>query len=175
MAETFYCTMPAWAQCPWALVSARVSRREVETLGLGAMVAVTNTRCTAERSYRTSQVRGRSREDPMPQGWRPRGVTPRLRSRAAAESARLQWRRNGKEELLKSEVRGGGREELLHVQVRGGVRGQGQGPGGAIPHQRGPGGPTPHPRPWAAAGRANPTPRSDGCAGTGGPRGTIPH
>ena len=33
----------------------------------------------AERSYPTSEVRGRSQEDPMPEGWRPRGATPRPR------------------------------------------------------------------------------------------------
>ena len=52
----------------------------------------------------------------MPEGRRPRGVTPRPRSGAAAESARLQWCRNGGEELPKSEVRGGGREEVHRVQ-----------------------------------------------------------
>ena len=31
----------------------------------------------AERSYPTSEVRGRSWEDPMLEGWQPRGVTPR--------------------------------------------------------------------------------------------------
>ena len=36
----------------------------------------------AERSYPTSKVRGRSREDPMPEGQRPRGVTPHPRSGA---------------------------------------------------------------------------------------------
>ena len=50
----------------------------------------------------------------------PRGVTPRPRSGAAAESARLQRCRNGREVLPKSEVRGSGQEELHHV------RGQGQ-------------------------------------------------
>ena len=49
----------------------------------------------------------------MPEGRRPRGVTPRPRSGAAAESARLQQRRNGREELPKSEVRGGGREDPM--------------------------------------------------------------
>ena len=34
----------------------------------------------------------------------------------AAESARLRWHRNGREELPKSEVRGGGREDQPHVQ-----------------------------------------------------------
>ena len=63
-----------------------------------------------------SEVRGRSREDPMPEGRQPRGVTPRPRSGAAAESARLRRHRNGPEELPKSEVRDGGREELPHVQ-----------------------------------------------------------
>ena len=47
----------------------------------------------------------------MPKRRQPRGVTPRPRSGAAAESARLRWRRNGL-------------EELPHVQ------GQGQQPGG---------------------------------------------
>ena len=51
----------------------------------------------------------------MPEGQQPRGVTPRPKSRAAAKSARLQQRRNGREELSKSEVRGGGREELPHA------------------------------------------------------------
>ena len=32
------------------------------------------------------------------------------------ESARLRWRRNGREELPKSKVRGGGQEEQPHVQ-----------------------------------------------------------
>ena len=50
---------------------------------------------TAKRRYPTSEVRGRSREDPITDGQRPRGATPRLRSRAAAKSARLWWRRNG--------------------------------------------------------------------------------
>ena len=98
----------------------------------------------AERSYPTSEVRGRSREDPMPDGRWPRGITPRPRSGAAAESARLQQHKNGREELPKSEVSGGGREELPRV------RGQG----------RRPGEPTPHPQ-------------SGGCMGAGGPRGAI--
>ena len=53
----------------------------------------------AERSYPTSEVRGRSREDPMPEGRRPRGVTPRPRSGPVAESARLHRHRNSREEL----------------------------------------------------------------------------
>ena len=53
-----------------------------------------------------SEVRGRSQEDPMLEGRRPRGVTPCPRSGAAAESARLRWRRKGREELPKPEVRG---------------------------------------------------------------------
>ena len=66
-----------------------------------------------------SEVRGRSQEEPMPKGRRPRGVTPRPRSGAAAESARLRRRRNSREELPYApmpEARGGGREELPHVQ-----------------------------------------------------------
>ena len=66
-----------------------------------------------------SKVRGRSQEDPTPEGWWPRGVTPRLRSGAAAESSRLRRCRNGQEELPKSEVRGGGREEIPREQGQG--------------------------------------------------------
>ena len=62
----------------------------------------------------------------MPEGRQPRGVTPRPRSGAVAENARLQRRRNGREELPRvrgcyersypaSEVRGSGREELPHT------------------------------------------------------------
>ena len=47
--------------------------------------AVTGTLSMAERSYLMSEVRGRSREDPMPEGQWPRGVTPRPRSWAVAE------------------------------------------------------------------------------------------
>ena len=59
----------------------------------------------AERSYPTSEVRGRSWEDPMPDGWQPRGATPRPRSEAEA-----------KRRYPASEVRGGDWEELPHVQ-----------------------------------------------------------
>ena len=59
----------------------------------------------AERSYPMSEVRGRSQEDPMPEGQRPRGATPRLRSGAVAERS-----------YPTSEVRGGGREELPDIQ-----------------------------------------------------------
>ena len=67
-----------------------------------------------------SEVQGRSREDPMPEGRWPREVTSCPRSGAAAESARLRWRRNGGEELPKSKVRGSSREELPKSKVRGG-------------------------------------------------------
>lgn len=68
----------------------------------------------ANRSYPTSQVRGRSQEDPMPEGRWPGGATPRPRSWEAAESARLRQRRSSQEELPY-------------------VRGQGRRPGGANP------------------------------------------
>ena len=55
----------------------------------------------------------------MPKGQRPRGVTPRPRSGAVAESARLRWRRNGREELPRVQGRGGGREEIPSVQDQG--------------------------------------------------------
>ena len=43
----------------------------------------------AKRSYPSSEVTGRRQEDTMPEGQRPRGVTSRPMSGAAAESARL--------------------------------------------------------------------------------------
>ena len=125
----------------------------------------------AERSHPTSKVRGRNREDPMPEGRRPRGVTPRPRSGAAAKSTGLRWRRNGPEELPRVRSQGWQRKELPCI------RGQGRRPGGdtqrprsgaatrGVTHVRGqgqwPGGPTPHPR-------------SRGCTGAGEPRGAIP-
>ena len=51
--------------------------------------AVTITHSAAKRSYLTSEVRGKSWEDPMPKGQWTRRVTPRPRSGAVAESARL--------------------------------------------------------------------------------------
>ena len=95
------------------------------TGALSTAAAATGALSAAERSYPTSEVRGRSQEDPRPEGRQPRGVTPRPRSEAAAESARLQQLRNGREELPKSEVRCGGREELPHApkpEARGGRR-----------------------------------------------------
>ena len=74
-------------------------------LALEAWVAATGTLSAAERSYPTSEVRGRSWKDPMPEGWQPRGATPRPRSGAAAGSS-----------YPTAEDRGGGREELPHVQ-----------------------------------------------------------
>ena len=69
---------------------------------------MTSALSAAERSYPMSEVRGRSREDPMPEGQRPRGVTPCPRSGGAAERS-----------YPTSEVRGGGREEQPHtVAVR---------------------------------------------------------
>ena len=84
----------------------------------------------AERSYPTSEVRGRSREDTLPKGWWPRGATSRPRSGAAAGRS---YRR--------SEVRGSSREALPCVQD------QGWQPRGA----------TPCPRPGATAETSNPT------------------
>ena len=79
-----------------------------------------------------SEVRGRSREDPMPKGQQPKGAAPHLRSgrlprvpgcggAGAAESSRLRQCRSSPEEL--PYVQGAvaawaqeGLEELFHVQ-----------------------------------------------------------
>ena len=52
----------------------------------------------------------------MPEGQRTTKVTPRPRSGAGAESARLQQRRNCREEPPCIRGRGGGWEEQPHVQ-----------------------------------------------------------
>ena len=89
----------------------------------------------AKRSYPTSEVRGRSREDPMPEGLWPREVTPRQRSGAATESARVRQCRNSREEL--PNLRGQGRWTggATPRPRRGGCVGAG-GPRGAIPCSR---------------------------------------
>ena len=147
------------------------TKRRQLRLAHEAWAAATGTLSTAERSYPTSEVRGRSWKDPMPKGWQPRGVTPCARSAEVAERARLQRHRNSREELPTSEigalagwsyptseVRGGGREEVPHT------RGQGWRLGRA----------NPCPRPGAAARRTNPTSKEPDCRGAGGPRGAIP-
>ena len=77
---------------------------------------------TGERSYPTSEVR--SREDPMPEGRRPIGVTP-VRGQG-------QWRRvpgcdsagTAKRSYPASEAKGGSREEQPHLQGVVAVRAQ---------------------------------------------------
>ena len=92
----------------------------------------------AERSYPTSEIRGRSREDPMPEGRQPRGVTPRPRSGAEAGRTPMPERRQPRRVTLRPRSgavaestrlrrRRNGREELPHV------RDQGRQPGGATP------------------------------------------
>ena len=146
---------------------------------LCAAAAATGALSAAERSNPMSEVRGRSLEDPMPEGRRPRGVTQRPRSGAAAESARLLRRRNGGEELPKSEVRGVAERRYPANEVRG--SGQEELPH-ALKHEAGAAGgksyPTP-PRPQARGqgrwpGGPTPCPRSSGSVGAGGPRGASP-
>ena len=72
-----------------------------------------------------SEVRGRSWEDPMPEGQRPRGATPRPRSGGAAKGRypASEVRGGGREELPhapKTEARGGGQEEQPMPEARGG-------------------------------------------------------
>ena len=55
-------------------------------LSTAAAAAATGALSTIKRSYPTSEVRGRSWEDPMPEGWRPRAATPLPRSGAVAGS-----------------------------------------------------------------------------------------
>ena len=87
----------------------------------------------------------------MPEGQRPRGVTPCPRSGAAAESTRLQRRRNGQKELPGIRGRGGVREEIPHApSLRPGAA---DGRSYLMPLS---------PKPRAAARRSNPTPEARG-------------
>ena len=79
----------------------------------------------AERSYPTSEVRGRSREDPMCEGRLPRGVTPHPRPRVpgcdGTGTAERSYPSPGSgaaagRSYPTPEARGGGREEQPHVQ-----------------------------------------------------------
>ena len=65
----------------------------------------------AERSYPTSEVRGRSQEDPMPEGRRPRGATPRPRSGAAARVPGCNSTGAAERNYPTTEVRGSGQEK----------------------------------------------------------------
>ena len=138
--------------------------------------AMTGALSAAERSYTKSEVRGRSQENPMPKGRRPRGVTPRPRSGAAADSARLQQHRNGWEDLPCMWGQGGRSRGVIpcpgqrrhredYSASRSELAAGRSYPTPPYPHARGQGqrlgGPTRHPR-------------SRGCTGTGGPRGAIP-
>ena len=128
----------------------------------------------------------------MPEGWRPRGVTPCPRTRAA-KNARLQWRRNGREEL--PNVRGQGQKlERPHARGVAAKRSyptlrSGQWPrvpgcdgtGSAkwsYPTSEARGGSREELPPARGQGQrprgATPSPRSGGCVGAGGPRGATP-
>ena len=70
-----------------------------------------------------SEVRGRSRENPMPEGRRARGVTPRLRSRAAVERSYPASKARGGSREAQPYLQGAvaawaqeGLEELFHIQ-----------------------------------------------------------
>ena len=69
----------------------------------------------AERSFPRSEVRGRSPEDPMPKGRRPRGVALLPRSGAVVKSARLRRLRNSREEIPRVGGQGLQGEELPRV------------------------------------------------------------
>ena len=53
-------------------------------MNVGMLAAAVGALSTAERNYPTSEVRSRSLEEPMPEGWRPRGFAPHPRSKAVA-------------------------------------------------------------------------------------------
>ena len=144
-----------------------LKNRDITLPTIVHIVQATGALSMTERSYPTSEVRGRSREcqAATAQEW-PRGATPRPRSGAAAERS-----------YPTSEVRGSGQEDLPRI------RGQGWRPGGATPrpHARDQrwrtGGATSRPYTRGQGqwpGGATPRPRSSGCAGAGGPRGAIP-
>ena len=119
---------------------------------------MTSALTAAKRSYPTSEVRGRSWEDPTPEGWQPRGVTqqrPRVPGWDGAGMAEKSYPspRSGavarwsypRPHDPKPKDRGSYGEELPHAPGQGWRLG----------------GPTPHPR-------------NGGCAGAREPREAIP-
>ena len=117
---------------------------------------------TAERSHPTSEVRGRSREDPHARRAAARGVTPHPRSGGAAERR-----------YPASEVRGG--EERSYPRPRSGAAAGRSYPTPLSPRPRASGEEQSHDRGQGRwPGRPTPRPRSCGCAGAGGPREAIP-
>ena len=116
----------------------------------------------AERSHPMSDVRGRSQEDPMPEGQRPKGATPcpRLggRPRGDTQRPRSGAATRGVTPRPRSGTAAGRRYPMPQDQ------GQGRQRGGA----------TPQLRPGAVAGRTNPTSKELWLPGAGGPRGAIP-
>ena len=78
---------------------------------------------TAERSFPKSEVRGKSREDPMPEGWWPRGATLRPRpgvvvwwSNPTSKEQWLRGRRRAYRSYSTFKVRRGGGEQIPLVQ-----------------------------------------------------------
>ena len=133
----------------------------------------------AERSYPTSEVKGRSLEDPIPEGRQRRGVTPYQRSGAASQSARRRRRSKGREELR--HVGGQGRWPRGAPRCRRPgaapgrsypVRGQGRRPGGATQSEARDGvwEELPSPRPGAASGRGSPISKEGGCTAARRPK-----
>ena len=111
----------------------------------------------AERSYPTSEVRGRSREDPIPEGRRPRGATPCPRSWGAAER---------RYPLFSEHPRSGAVTRGVTPRLRSGVAAGRRYPTPLSPRPGAAGGRSypmpPRPRPGPLAGRTNPTPEARG-------------
>ena len=70
-----------------------------------------------------SEVKGRSREDPMPEGWQPRGATPRPRPGAAAGRSNPMPEGKGSGRKVQPHIQGAvaarvqeGLEELSHAE-----------------------------------------------------------
>ena len=95
-----------------------------------------------QRGATSREVRGRSWEDPMPERCRPRGVTPRSRSGAAAESARLRRCRKAKRSYPSPRSGAVAKRSYSTSEVRGSweepprIQSKGWRPGGAIPRPR---------------------------------------
>ena len=92
-----------------------------------------------ERSHPTSEVRGRSRDDPTPEGRRPRGATPRAPGCDSAGAAERSYPTSeagvvARRSYPTPEARGSGREEQPHIQ--GAVAAQAQEGPGAIAGSR---------------------------------------
>ena len=73
--QNLWDTVKAVLRGKFIAIQAYLKKPEKSQIHNQTQAAATGSLSAAKRSYPMSKVRGRSREDPMPKGRRPRGVT----------------------------------------------------------------------------------------------------